>query len=76
MSILEANDYPLILKTNEAAKLLRCGRRTLCALAAEGRMPGMYYGKGWKFNRDTVLEIVAHGGLDNWLNGQKITQAT
>jgi excisionase family DNA binding protein len=59
----QPTEYPLILKTKEATKLLRCGRQTLYDLAEKGIIPGMYYGKGWKFNRDIILAIVASGGI-------------
>jgi len=62
---LTPEQYPLILNTNQAAQLLRCGRTTVYKLVEEGIIPGMRYGKGWKFNRDALLRIVASGGIKN-----------
>ncbi|MDI3535479.1 MAG: Helix-turn-helix domain [Thermosediminibacterales bacterium] len=60
---MKPEDYPLILNTMQAAKLLRCGRTTIYKLAEKRIIPAMKYGKGWKFNRDALLRVVANGGL-------------
>ncbi len=50
---------PEVLKTNEAAKLLRVTPNTLKTLASKGKVPACKIGNHWRFQRDSLLAFVA-----------------
>lgn len=51
-----------VLTTREAAELLRCSEDTVLALAASHTIPGVTYGRGWKFSKTTLLAWVRAQG--------------
>ncbi len=55
MAVIE-KDY---LTSGEAAKLLRCSRRTVCRLAKNGRLPHtMTLGGHFRFSKADILEVL------------------
>ena len=49
---------PLLLKVNEAAKLLQLGRDRIYELVASGRLPALYFGRTIRIPRDALVRFI------------------
>jgi excisionase family DNA binding protein len=47
-----------VLKTSEAARLLRIGQAELLALVRAGKVPGHWIGSGYKFSERQLLDYL------------------
>ena len=59
---------PLLLKVNEAAKLLQLGRDRIYELVASGRLPALYFGRTIRIPRDALARFIESecGKRDQW----------
>jgi excisionase family DNA binding protein len=48
-----------IVTVKEVAVFLKLKEATVCALAAEGKLPGFKLGKSWRFDMDEVERWIA-----------------
>ena len=48
-----------VLSAEQAAALLKVGRKTLLRLARDGSVPGRKVGREWRFSRSELLRYVA-----------------
>lgn len=49
---------PLLLKVNEAAKLLQLGRDRIYELVASGRLPALHFGRTIRIPRDALDRFI------------------
>ncbi len=54
-----------ILDEAEVAALLACEPSTVQAMAREGELPAVKFGKHWRFPRAALLEVVNRRALEN-----------
>lgn len=54
-----------ILDDAEVAALLACEPSTVQAMAREGELPAVKFGKHWRFPRAALLEVVNRRALEN-----------
>jgi excisionase family DNA binding protein len=58
-------DTPLLLKVNEAAKLLQIGRDRIYELVASGRLPALHFGRTIRIPRDALARFIEAECADN-----------
>ena len=58
-------DTPLLLKVNEAAKLLQIGRDRIYELVASGRLPALHFGRTIRIPRDALVRFIEAECADN-----------
>jgi excisionase family DNA binding protein len=58
-------DTPLLLKVNEAAKLLQLGRDRIYELVASGRLPALHFGRTIRIPRDALARFIETECSDN-----------
>lgn len=54
-----------ILNEQEVAELLDCAPTTVQELARNKRLPGVQFGRSWRFPRAALLEVVNRMALDH-----------
>lgn len=50
-----------LLTTNEVAAVLSCSTRFVERVRRDGRLPAIRLGKVYRYRRDDVLHVLAHG---------------
>lgn len=58
MRYTDIKEVPLVLTTEEAARLLKVSVNVVKNLAAKGKVPALKVGREWRFNRDALLAVV------------------
>ena len=48
-----------IIRPSEVAELLKIHVKTVYRLAEQGAIPGNRVGRSWRFNKQSILELVA-----------------
>ncbi len=52
---------PEIMTTKELAKYLRLHEITICKHAAEGNIPAVRVGRGWRFHKEAIDKWISRG---------------
>lgn len=55
----ELASYPMVLKLDEVASLLRVNRQVLGRLLHHGQLPGFRAGGAWRVQRDRIQDLIA-----------------
>jgi excisionase family DNA binding protein len=58
-----AREVPDILTVKEAAVYLRISEMTVLRLAGQGAIPGVKIGRQWRFQKETIVNLVRHPEL-------------